>query len=675
MMRKKYSQAALKQSAEGTSGLFSFFESKKRGRADEGKGLLGFLQDSAFVDAVKVEDLDEEEPLNWTPTVFSTSRVSAPDTSVEAHTSFVAELPRRPGHVAVRSVSSKGKGDLVMVIEKTLYNEAVDLYQGPYGREAKDRIESDPYEGVLPDRNGAPSFQYASEDDAIRAILETKQPYVDGLHKFLALSSFFRWQTPAKQRKMDAEMKATFTEDELLQYSSLFIEETGNTLPRIGVRVAHDNGKGTNVDYRARGFESDPKSLLTFDRGTIGGEQNGARKLLAIDSEEDMRLKTPEVAATTAEEKTMFVRLNDAAVLAARSETLFKKGSWLNKNVVGLAWVQGRGLSLVRTKEGTTLSGDPWVWLVTVIDNWEYCWSGPGFVMFTTHNWCFAGYKNLKKHDRKGANQMEVGRSGDFSTPSAKVNGKVNGPKSNFGMTANATVEGARAQGAAAEAAVEATHTAEEQTAAQRHLVDAIKRRKLVVKARQDQATGGAAASGKDCNQVGAGPNESKAAKKREGIPVHAGDEGAEEVSDIPASKSRKERDLCLGLSADGAGVVAKLKSSIDQRTGAILADRSLWCGIPNFKAPGHLTLGKGTWEEDENGNLVLGYRNTNDREGKTPRCYANTIPVTMVGKEWRVPEWALRYIRAGKVVQRNTNNQRHNGANKKARVKGNARK
>lgn len=342
--------------------------------------MLGFLEDAAFVDSVKVEDLCEEEPLNvsttvqrkgrsapvgdaddgcfrltalpdcmarafdqqvistmlhfenvaasppfifrcspqWTPTVFSNSRVSAPDTSVEAHTSFVAELPRRPGHVAVRSGSIKGKGDLVMVIEKTLYNEAVDLYQGPYGREAKNGIESDPYEGVLPDRNGAPSFQYATEDDAISAILETKQPYGDGLHKFLALSSFFRWQTPAKQRKMDAEMKATFTEGELLQHSSIFIDKTGRTLSKIGVRVAHDTGRGVNVDYGARGFESDPKSLLTFDRGTIGGAQNGARKLLAIDSEEDVRLKTPEVAATTVEEKTMFVRLNDAAVLAAR---------------------------------------------------------------------------------------------------------------------------------------------------------------------------------------------------------------------------------------------------------------------------------------------------------------------------------------------------------------------
>lgn len=216
------------------------------------------------------------------------------------------------------SGSSKGKGDLIMVIEKTLYGEAVELYQGPYGRSATDGTEMDPHEGVLTGRKGQPSFQYASTDDAIRAILHTKQPYVDGLHKFLALSSFFRWQTPAKQRKMDAEMKATFTEGELLQHSSLFIDKTGDTLPKIGVRVAHDTGRGVNADYGARGFESDPKILLTFDRGTIGGAQNGARKLLAIDSEEDVRLKTPEVAATTVQEKTMFVRLNDAAVLAAR---------------------------------------------------------------------------------------------------------------------------------------------------------------------------------------------------------------------------------------------------------------------------------------------------------------------------------------------------------------------
>eukprot|EP00903_Cladosiphon_okamuranus_P014948 g13836.t1 len=63
-------------------------------------------------------------------------------------------------------------------------------------------------------------------------------------------------------------------------------------------------------------------------------------------------------------------------------------------------------------------------------------------------------------------------------------------------------------------------------------------------------------------------------------------------------------------------------------------------------------------------------------REGETPRCGANTITVAMVGKEceWRVPEWALRYIRAGKVVQRNTNIIRHNGGNKEARGKKKAR-
>lgn len=153
------------------------------------------------------------------------------------------------------------------------------------------------------------------------------------------------------------------------------------------------------------------------------------------------------------------------------------------------------------------------------------------------------------------------------------------------------------------------------------------------------------------------------------------GDEGAEEASGIPTSKPRKERGLCLGLFADGVGLVAKLKSSIDLETGAILADPSLWCGIPKFKAPGHLTLGKGTWEEDDNRHLVLGYHNGNFREGKTPRCYANTIPVAMVGKEWLVPEWALRYIREGSSGETPTTADTTNGANEKKRAKRNARK
>lgn len=188
----------------------------------------------------------------------------------------------------------------------------------------------------------------------------------------------------------------------------------------------------------------------------------------------------------------------------------------------------------------------------------------------------------------------------------------------------------------------------------------------------------GGAASGKDCNQVGAGPNENKAAKKRKDIPVDAGDEGGEETGNKPAVKTLKAHGLCLRLFADGVGLVAKLKSSIKLKTGAIPAEPSLWCGEPKYEVrlgERGLTLGKGTWEEDEAGCLVLGYHNGNFRKGKTPRCYANTIPVAMVGKEWCMPEWALRYIREGKVVRRNTNNDRHNGAPEKKRAKRNARK
>lgn len=88
--------------------------------------------------------------------------------------------------------------------------------------------------------------------------------------------------------------------------------------------------------------------------------------------------------------------------------------------MIGLAKVRGRhGLSLVKTREGSTRGGEPWVYLVIVIGNWEYCWSGPFFVAMVTRWGCFSGYKNLGKHD-KTTRGMEVGRSGDFSTPAAK---------------------------------------------------------------------------------------------------------------------------------------------------------------------------------------------------------------------------------------------------------------
>ena len=59
----------------------------------------------------------------------------------------------------------------------------------------------------------------------------------------------------------------------------------------------------------------------------------------------------------------------------------------------------------------------------------------------------------------------------------------------------------------------------------------------------------------------------------------------------------------------------------------------------------------------------------------RPPRCHASTIPVITMGKEWLVPEWALRYMREGKVVQMDTDNEGHNGAPHKTRAKRNARK
>lgn len=47
-------------------------------------------------------------------------------------------------------------------------------------------------------------------------------------------------------------------------------------------------------------------------------------------------------------------------------------------------------------------------------------------------------------------------------------------------------------------------------------------------------------------------------------------------------------------------------------------------------------------------------------------------VPVVWdgAGKTWLVLKWALKYIKAGKVVQRATNNQQHNGAPQRSRAK-----
>lgn len=95
-------------------------------------------------------------------------------------------------------------------------------------------------------------------------------------------------------------------------------------------------------------------------------------------------------------------------------------------------------------------------------------------------------------------------------------------------------------------------------------------------------------------------------------------------------------------------------------------------CNAPNFVEAG-FTLGKSSWEQDENDYLVLGYHNTNNKVMKHPTCtIRGTIPVdeASVGGGLRVAKWALPFIRNKKLVTQGNNNQRHNGVPVKSRKK-----
>ncbi|CAM9594933.1 unnamed protein product, partial [Ectocarpus sp. 8 AP-2014] len=234
------------------------------------------------------------------------------------NTSYVADLPRRPGHVAVRSASAQGKGDVVLVVQQAHYDEAVDLFRSRPDLDwpaTTNGEESEPRMGVLARENPAPSgFQHATREDAIRSLLETEQPYGDELHKFLALATLLRLETQQAQERVHV----AFPEAQRPEHARYFEDEQGNALPKVGIRVVHDSGEGENVDYGSGSLEWDHLALLTFGGGTIGGAQNGARRTVLVGSEEDMRLNTPAVAATTVTERTMAVRLYDVVVLVAR---------------------------------------------------------------------------------------------------------------------------------------------------------------------------------------------------------------------------------------------------------------------------------------------------------------------------------------------------------------------
>ena len=57
--------------------------------------------------------------------------------------------------------------------------------------------------------------------------------------------------------------------------------------------------------------------MFAVGRGTIGGAQNEASKIVAFGSAKDSRLNTDAVTASTFADSTLVVRLYDAVVLAA----------------------------------------------------------------------------------------------------------------------------------------------------------------------------------------------------------------------------------------------------------------------------------------------------------------------------------------------------------------------
>lgn len=82
-------------------------------------------------------------------------------------------------------------------------------------------------------------------------------------------------------------------------------------------------------------------------------------------------------------------------------DTLFEQGLWLLGNTIGIAKV-GSKVSLVETTPKKSRSGDPWIFFTVMINNWDWCGTGPFFFTFLVVGCSFSGYKNIAKHDKEG---------------------------------------------------------------------------------------------------------------------------------------------------------------------------------------------------------------------------------------------------------------------------------
>eukprot|EP00903_Cladosiphon_okamuranus_P007745 g7504.t1 len=173
----------------------------------------------------------------------------------------------------------------------------------------------------------------------------------------------------------------------------------------------------------------------------------------------------------------------------------------------------------------------------------------------------------------------------------------------------------------------------------------------------------GGATLGTGANHVGGAPSDGAAATARRVTPG--------------APSPARAHGLCFGLGADGKGLAEKLKQLVAGENGfgkgPITTDG---CNTPKFGEAGVTTSDRFSWQLDDHDNLILPVHNSQSQGGKHPRCQiGGVVPVTKVKGSWRLCPWAYRYVSTGRVVQRITHNERHNGALQKSRDKKRAQK
>eukprot|EP00752_Nemacystus_decipiens_P007841 g7006.t1 len=375
---------------------------------------------TASAAATEAPEGKRKAELEWLATVFGRT--------------LVADIPGRPSHVALRSASVGGKGDRDMVVQRSLYNEAVALYN----RRADFPRATTCYEG--PPRPGArrgtaetliprgvkPGTQFlrARREDAIAAIMGGIEPYGDSCDKYLHLAVLLRLEKRPTQLEMEAACPEVRNNP---RYSSFFVDADGEELPVVTELVVYDNGGGADVDYDDSDL-SDPNALFKFNDKVIGGAQTGgsgtrgATRRVRVGSDEHSRIQK-DAAGSTVTQYVLALPLYDAFVYAFRRTNLFVDGLYLNNNVVGIAIGEGR-VSLVRAEQSRTRGQQPWMRMVMADRDGGWCHVGP-FPMALVVGACFTGNIDLAKWDKKVAG-LEIGRGMDLSTPHAK--GKANYP-------------------------------------------------------------------------------------------------------------------------------------------------------------------------------------------------------------------------------------------------------